>query len=147
MVGRRQILADLKNPDNQVHLCWLRKKDQENSETQSHKILQRFDDVVVDEIPQGNSNKPLATPTVQHHIDLVEGAAPVAKRAYRLSASDRDELDKQLSELIASGNVIPSESPYAAPVIFVQKKMVLSACVLTIGDSTTLQSNPSFHYR
>lgn len=122
MVGRRQILADLKNPDNQVHLCWLRKKDQENSETQSHKILQRFDDVVVDEIPQGNSNKPLATPTVQHHIDLVEGAAPVAKRAYRLSASDRDELDKQLSELIASGNVIPSESPYAAPVIFVQKK-------------------------
>jgi len=39
-----------------------------------------------------------------------------------MSAVELDELKKQLDDLVASGFIQPSKSPFGAPVLFVKKK-------------------------
>ncbi|GJZ97018.1 putative reverse transcriptase domain-containing protein [Tanacetum coccineum] len=55
-------------------------------------------------------------------IDLVPGAAPVARAPYRLAPSEMKELSEQLKELSDKGFIRPSSSPWGAPVLFVKKK-------------------------
>ncbi|GJZ74904.1 putative reverse transcriptase domain-containing protein, partial [Tanacetum coccineum] len=55
-------------------------------------------------------------------IDLVPGAAPVARAPYRLAPSEMEELSTQLQELSDMGFIRPSSSPWGAPVLFVKKK-------------------------
>ncbi|KAJ0623757.1 putative nucleotidyltransferase, Ribonuclease H [Helianthus annuus] len=59
---------------------------------------------------------------VEFHIDLVPGAAPVAKAPYRLAPSEMQELSTQLQELLDKEFIRPSFSPWGAPVLFVKKK-------------------------
>ncbi|GKE47245.1 putative reverse transcriptase domain-containing protein [Tanacetum coccineum] len=62
------------------------------------------------------------TRQVEFQIDLVPGAAPVARAPYRLAPSERKELSEQLKELSDKGFIRPSSSPWGAPVLFVKKK-------------------------
>ncbi|GJZ90966.1 hypothetical protein Tco_0662893 [Tanacetum coccineum] len=55
-------------------------------------------------------------------IDLILGAAPVARAPYRLAPTEMKELSKQLQELLEKGFIRPSSSPWGAPVLFVKKK-------------------------
>ncbi|GJS01518.1 putative reverse transcriptase domain-containing protein [Tanacetum coccineum] len=59
---------------------------------------------------------------VEFRIDLIPGAAPVARAPYRLAPSEMKELSKQLQELSEKGFIRPSSSPWGAPVLFVKKK-------------------------
>nr|GEY96974.1 putative reverse transcriptase domain-containing protein [Tanacetum cinerariifolium] len=59
---------------------------------------------------------------VEFRIDLVPGAAPVARVPYRLAPSEMKELAKQLQELSKKGFIHPSSSPWGAPVLFIKKK-------------------------
>ncbi|GJR14615.1 putative reverse transcriptase domain-containing protein [Tanacetum coccineum] len=59
---------------------------------------------------------------VEFQIDLVLGAAPVARAPYRLAPSEMEELSAQLQELSDKGFIRPSSSPWGAPVLFVKKK-------------------------
>ncbi|GJQ89786.1 putative reverse transcriptase domain-containing protein [Tanacetum coccineum] len=59
---------------------------------------------------------------VEFRIDLVPGAAPVARAPYRLAQSEMRELSVQLQELLEKGFIHPSSSPWGAPVLFVKKK-------------------------
>ncbi|KAJ9561205.1 hypothetical protein OSB04_006365 [Centaurea solstitialis] len=59
---------------------------------------------------------------VEFRIDLVPGAAPVAKTPYRLAPPEMQELSNQLEELLAKGFIRPSSSPWGAPILFVKKK-------------------------
>ncbi|GJV13090.1 putative reverse transcriptase domain-containing protein [Tanacetum coccineum] len=59
---------------------------------------------------------------VEFRIDLIPGAAPVARAPYRLAPSEMKELSKQLQELLEKGFIRPSSSPWGAPVLFVKKK-------------------------
>ncbi|KAI3494637.1 hypothetical protein L1887_40554 [Cichorium endivia] len=59
---------------------------------------------------------------VEFRIDLIPGAAPVAKTPYRLAPSEMQELSGQLQELLEKGFIRPSSSPWGAPVLFVKKK-------------------------
>ncbi|GKA02612.1 putative reverse transcriptase domain-containing protein [Tanacetum coccineum] len=59
---------------------------------------------------------------VEFQIDLVPGAAPVARAPYRLAPSKMEELSTQLQELSDKGFIRPSSSPWGAPVLFVKKK-------------------------
>nr|GFC98068.1 reverse transcriptase domain-containing protein [Tanacetum cinerariifolium] len=52
----------------------------------------------------------------EFQIDLVPGAAPVARAPYRLAPSEMKELAEQLKELSDKGFVRPSSSPWGAPV-------------------------------
>nr|GEV15218.1 retrotransposon protein, putative, Ty3-gypsy subclass [Tanacetum cinerariifolium] len=59
---------------------------------------------------------------VEFQIDLVPGAAPVARAPYRLAPAKMQELSTQLQELSVKGFIRPSSSPWGAPVLFVKKK-------------------------
>ncbi|GJX03361.1 putative reverse transcriptase domain-containing protein [Tanacetum coccineum] len=59
---------------------------------------------------------------VEFQIDLIPGAAPVARAPYRLAPSEMQELSNQLQELSDRGFIRPSTSPWGAPVLFVKKK-------------------------
>nr|GFB98827.1 putative reverse transcriptase domain-containing protein [Tanacetum cinerariifolium] len=62
------------------------------------------------------------TRQVEFRIDLVPGAAPVARAPYRLAPSEMKELADQLQELTDKGFIRPSSSPWGAPALFVKKK-------------------------
>nr|GEW06670.1 putative reverse transcriptase domain-containing protein [Tanacetum cinerariifolium] len=62
------------------------------------------------------------TQQVVFQIDLILGAAPVARAPYRLAPSEMKELSEQLKELSNKGFIRPSSSPWGAPVLFVKKK-------------------------
>ena len=59
---------------------------------------------------------------IEFVIDHVPGTSPIAKRPYRMAASELAELKKQLEELQRIGFIRPSSSPWGAPVLFVKKK-------------------------
>ncbi|GKF16286.1 putative reverse transcriptase domain-containing protein, partial [Tanacetum coccineum] len=80
-------------------------------------IVQDFPKV----FPEDLSGLPL-TRQVEFQIDLVPGAAPVARAPYRLAPSEMKELSEQLKELSNKGFIRPSSSPWKAPVLFVKKK-------------------------
>ncbi|GJU00478.1 putative reverse transcriptase domain-containing protein [Tanacetum coccineum] len=62
------------------------------------------------------------TRQVEFQIDLMPGAARVARAPYRLAPSKMKELSEQLQELSDKGFIRPSSSPWGAPVLFVKKK-------------------------
>ncbi|GJV38075.1 putative reverse transcriptase domain-containing protein [Tanacetum coccineum] len=62
------------------------------------------------------------TRQVKFQIDLVPGAAPVARAPYRLAPSELQELSTQLQELSDKGFIRLSSLPWGAPVLFVKKK-------------------------
>ncbi|GKA22269.1 putative reverse transcriptase domain-containing protein [Tanacetum coccineum] len=80
-------------------------------------IVQDFPEV----FPEDLSGLP-PTRQVEFQIDLVPGAAPVARAPYRLAPSEMKELSEQLKELSDKGFIRPSSSPWGAPVLFVKKK-------------------------
>nr|GEZ53356.1 putative reverse transcriptase domain-containing protein [Tanacetum cinerariifolium] len=59
---------------------------------------------------------------VEFQIDLVPGAAPVARAPYRLAPAEMQELSTQFQELSNRGFIRPSSLPWGAPVLFVKKK-------------------------
>ncbi|GKF42078.1 hypothetical protein Tco_0125420, partial [Tanacetum coccineum] len=62
------------------------------------------------------------TRQVEFQIDLIHGAAPVARAPYRFAPSEMKELSEQLKELSNKGFIRLSSSPWGAPVLFVKKK-------------------------
>ncbi|GJR83055.1 putative reverse transcriptase domain-containing protein [Tanacetum coccineum] len=80
-------------------------------------IVQDFPEVFPEDLPG-------IPPTrqVEFQIDLIPGAAPVARAPYRLAPSEMKELSDQLKELSDKGFIRPSSSPWGAPVLFVKKK-------------------------
>ncbi|GJR65297.1 putative reverse transcriptase domain-containing protein [Tanacetum coccineum] len=89
-------------------------------------IVRDFPEVFPEDLP----GLPLARP-VEFQIDLIPGAAPVARAPYRLAPSEMKELSEQLQELSDKGFIRPSSSPWGAPSI--RKKMMghLGMCILT----------------
>ncbi|GJZ14236.1 putative reverse transcriptase domain-containing protein [Tanacetum coccineum] len=80
-------------------------------------VIRDFPEVFPEELPG------LPPPRqVEFRIDLIPGAAPVARAPYRLAPSEMKELSKQLQELSEKGFIRPSSSPWGAPVLFVKKK-------------------------
>nr|GEW98881.1 reverse transcriptase domain-containing protein [Tanacetum cinerariifolium] len=71
---------------------------------------------------------------VEFQIDLVPGAAPVARTSYRLAPSELQELSTQLQELSEKGFIRPSSSPWGALILFIRKKDGYFRCVLTTAS-------------
>ncbi|GJS05716.1 putative reverse transcriptase domain-containing protein [Tanacetum coccineum] len=59
---------------------------------------------------------------VEFQIDLIPGAALVARALYRLAPSEMQELSNQLQELADRSFIRPSTSPWGDPILFVKKK-------------------------
>ncbi|GKC46279.1 putative reverse transcriptase domain-containing protein [Tanacetum coccineum] len=94
------------------------KKDKsEGKQLKDVPIVRDFSEV----FPQDLPGLPPARP-VEYQIDLIPGAAPVARAPYRLAPSEMKELSEQLQELSDKGFIRPSSSPWGAPVLLVKKK-------------------------
>lgn len=59
---------------------------------------------------------------LNHAIALVPNPVPVNARPYRYSPAQKDEIERQVSGMLAAGLISPSCSPFASPVILVKKK-------------------------
>ncbi|GKC48343.1 putative reverse transcriptase domain-containing protein [Tanacetum coccineum] len=80
-------------------------------------VIRDFPDMFPDELPG------LPPPRqVEFRINLMPGAAPVARAPYHLAPSKMRKLSVQLQELLEKGFIRPSSSPWGAPVLFVKKK-------------------------
>nr|GFB09600.1 putative reverse transcriptase domain-containing protein [Tanacetum cinerariifolium] len=62
------------------------------------------------------------TRQVEFQMDLIPGAAPIARVPYRLVPSEMKELSNQLKELFDKGFIRPSSSPWGALVLFFKNK-------------------------
>nr|GEV45974.1 hypothetical protein [Tanacetum cinerariifolium] len=67
-----------------------------------------------------------STRQVEFQIDLVLGAALVARALYILEPRELQELSTQLQELFDKGFIRPSSSPWGASILFVKKRRILS---------------------
>ncbi|GKB95233.1 putative reverse transcriptase domain-containing protein [Tanacetum coccineum] len=75
-------------------------------------VISDFPEVFPDDLPR------LPPPRqVEFQIDLVPGAAPVARAPYLLALSEMRELSVQLQELLEKGFIRPSSSPWGTPVL------------------------------
>jgi hypothetical protein len=84
--------------------------------TEISKLLLQFPEVfkIPDSLPPKRS--------CDHTIPLITGASPVNIRAYRYPPSLKDEIDKQVQEMLDHGLIQPSTSPFSSPVLLVRKK-------------------------
>jgi hypothetical protein len=55
-----------------------------------------------------------------HHIPLLPGAQPVNSKPY--TPAQKDEIERQVKELLLNGVIQPSASPFSSPVLLVKKK-------------------------
>ncbi|GJU13496.1 putative reverse transcriptase domain-containing protein [Tanacetum coccineum] len=119
-VGMRRRWKCSRNPDGGMSSRISAKKKEDKSEGKQIKdvpIVRDFPEVFPEDLP----GLPPARP-VEFQIDLIPGAAPVARAPYRLAPSEMKELSEQLQELSDKGFIRPSSSPWGAPVLFVKKK-------------------------
>ena len=59
---------------------------------------------------------------IEFSIDLVPDTMPLSKAPYRMAPAELKELKMQLQDLLDSGFIRPSSSPWGSPVLFVKKK-------------------------
>jgi len=59
--------------------------------------------------------------TVDHAINLKDGAEPAWGPIYPMAAHKLNEVDKHLKRMMAEGKIADSTSPYGAPIHFVPK--------------------------
>ena len=57
-----------------------------------------------------------------HEIPLIPGANPVNIRPYRYPPALRDEIEKQVADMLQQGLIQPSSSLFSSPVLLVKKK-------------------------
>jgi hypothetical protein len=57
-----------------------------------------------------------------HAIALQPNSTPVNARPYRYSPMHKDEIERQVRAMLESGVIVPNMSPFASPVLLVQKK-------------------------
>ena len=80
---------------------------------QLHTVLKEYDSVFQD--------LPGHTTLAEHHIHTDQGA-PVRLPPYRIPQAFKEEVHKELKEMLAHGTIEPSTSDWASPVVTVQKK-------------------------
>nr|GEV80054.1 putative reverse transcriptase domain-containing protein [Tanacetum cinerariifolium] len=102
---------------SQLFVAHVTEKEQQEKWLEDVPVIQDFSEVFPDDL--------LGLPPprqVEFRIDLVPGAAPVARAPYQLAPSEMKELAEQLQELSEKGFIHPSSSPWGAPVLFIKKK-------------------------
>lgn len=68
--------------------------------------------------------EPKGLPPVRYcdnKIPLIDGAQPVNLRSYRYNPELKNEIEKQVSEMLESGVIQPSQSAWSSPALLVRK--------------------------
>ncbi|GJR84184.1 putative reverse transcriptase domain-containing protein [Tanacetum coccineum] len=114
--GRAYMLRD-KNAHQDSNVVTVMEKKSDEKRLEDIPVVREFPEVFPEDLP---GLPPVRQ--VEFQIDLIPGAAPVARAPYRLAPSEMQELSNQLQELSDRGFIRPSTSPWGAPVLFVKKK-------------------------
>ncbi|WVZ89058.1 LOW QUALITY PROTEIN: hypothetical protein U9M48_035516 [Paspalum notatum var. saurae] len=85
--------------------------------TDGIRIVCDYPDVFHDELPGMPPDR-----DIEFLIELLPGTAPIAMRQYRMAPIEHEEVKKNIDELLAKGYIRPSFSPWAFPVLLVEKK-------------------------
>jgi hypothetical protein len=80
-------------------------------------ITSEYSDIFPDELPKELPPKRI----VDHEITIIPGAQPTARRYYRMTGTEMEELKRVIKDLLTKGWIRPSSSAYAAPILFVKK--------------------------
>ncbi|GJY92609.1 putative reverse transcriptase domain-containing protein [Tanacetum coccineum] len=116
--GRAYLLRDKNaHQDPNVVTAQVMEKKSDEKRLEDIPVVREFSEVFPENLP---GLPPVRQ--VEFQIDLIPGAAPVARAPYRLAPSEMQELSNQLQELADRGFIRPSTSPWGAPVLFVKKK-------------------------
>jgi hypothetical protein len=91
--------------------------DKKSNPIEAIRIVSEFLDVFPEELPGMPPER-----KVEFAIELIPGTTLISKGAYRVSGPELVELKKQIYELLEKGYIRPSTSPWAAPMLFVEKK-------------------------
>nr|GFA93497.1 putative reverse transcriptase domain-containing protein [Tanacetum cinerariifolium] len=102
---------------SQLFIAKVTEKEPAKKQLQDVPVICNFPEVFLGDLPG------LPPPRqVEFKIELILGAAPVARAPYRLAPSELKELSNQLKELSEKGFIRLISSPWGAPVLFVKKK-------------------------
>jgi hypothetical protein len=113
-----EVVTELVSPEPKKGSCYQMAVDSKEPDSlEIIKGVSEFLDVFPEDLPGMPPER-----KVEFAIELLPGTAPISKRAYRVSGPELVELKKQIDELSEKGYIRPSTSPWAAPVLFVEKK-------------------------
>jgi hypothetical protein len=115
--SRKEIVTKLYLPELEGACHHLSVDDKESNPIEAIRIVSEFLDVFPEELPGMPPER-----KVEFAIELIPGTSPISKRAYRVSEPELVELKKQIDELLEKGYIRLSTSPWAAPVLFMEKK-------------------------
>ena len=77
-------------------------------------LLNEFPDVVSKELGR--------TSVVQHEVHVME-SAPIHQQPYRVPVTRREVVEKEIDKMLDMGIIQPSTSPWASPIVLVEKKV------------------------
>jgi hypothetical protein len=114
-----EVVAELVSPEPRKIGCHQMAIDSKEADPlETMKVVSEFPNVFPKDLP----GMPPERKVEFVAIELLPGTAPISKRAYRVSGLELVELKKQIDELSEKGYIRPSTSPWADPVLFVEKK-------------------------
>ncbi|KAL1224617.1 putative mitochondrial protein [Cardamine amara subsp. amara] len=104
--------------ESHVKLCAIEaEEDSEKNSPELEQMMVRYEDIFAE---------PTSLPPFRnghnHKIPLKEGSDPINQRPYRYAVYQKNEIDKMVEEMLKSGTIQNSSSPYASPVVLVKKK-------------------------
>jgi hypothetical protein len=113
-----EVVVELVSPEPRKGGCHQMAIDSKEADSlETIKVVSEFPDVLPEDLPGMPPEW-----KVEFAIELLPGTAPISKRAYMVFGPELVELKKQIGELSEKGYIRPSTSPWAAPVLFVEKK-------------------------
>ena len=87
----------------------------EASQTEVNKLVDRYSDIFAQGSQTGRTN------IVTHSINT-EGERPIKQRPHRLSPEETQTQREEVLKMLEAGVIVPSNSPWASPVVLVNKK-------------------------
>ena len=111
----------MKMATSTAFVCMVRTKQKGEEETEDPRITKLVNDnaPVFAPIPDGEAHWKPGDPGFR--IRTVPGSVPPARAPHRAFGANRKIVQDELTKLIQSGKITPSNSPYGAPVLFVPK--------------------------